>query len=319
ERFTDRRKISEHHADEWGALVERWLATHTKADIRRLAVERRIPFGPVYTVADLLESPQLAARRFFRSVQDRGSAVQLPGMPFPVEPPAAPAVEAADGAPGSPLEALRVLDLGRVIAGPVVGQFLADLGADVVKVESSSRMDGARRGIPLIATDVAQGDAGELPNLMPYFNSANRGKRSMMLDLAREAGRRVFHRMLTDTDVLVENFGPGGLEKLLGCSVEELQASNPGLVVARISLYGQDGPDRTMIGYAPHTTAMGGLDAVCGYGPDEVTGMMGSNFGDLNAALFGVLGVLTALRGGGGVVDVAMVEAHATHLTPAFV
>jgi len=101
--------------------------------------------------------------------------------------------------------------------------------------------------------------------------------------------------------------------------VEELQASNPGLVVARISLYGQDGPDRTMIGYAPHTTAMGGLDAVCGYGPDEVTGMMGSNFGDLNAALFGVLGVLTALRGGGGVVDVAMVEAHATHLTPAFV
>ena len=318
ERFQDRRTISEHHAEEWGALVEEWLGKQTKEDIRRLAVDDQIPFGPVYTVPDLLASAQLAGRGFFREVDTSGQRIRLPGLPFQL-PGGTPPREGTPAAPGAPLAGIRVLDLGWVIAGPMVGQSLADLGADVVKVESRSHMDGARRGIPLIATDVSAGDAGALPNLMPYFNSANRGKRSVVLDLRSEGGRSVFERMLGSTDVLVENFGPGGLEKLLGCSVDHLLVLRPGLVIVRVSLYGQEGPDRSMIGYAPHTTAMGGLDAMCGYGPESITGMMGSNFGDLNAAMYGALGALGALRRGGGVVDLSMVEANAAHLAPAMV
>src|SRR5581483_9581620 len=318
ERFQDRRTISEHYAEEWGALVEEWLGKQTKEDIRRLAVDDQIPFGPVYTVPDLLASEQLAGRGFFREIDTAGQRLRLPGLPFQL-PGGTLSLGATPAAPATPLAGVRVLDLGWVIAGPMVGQSLADLGADVVKVESRSHMDGARRGIPLIATDVSAGDAGALPNLMPYFNSANRGKRSVLLDLRSEGGRSVFERMLASTDVLVENFGPGGLEKLLGCSVDHLIALRPGLVIVRVSLYGQEGPDRSMIGYAPHTTAMGGLDAMCGYGPESITGMMGSNFGDLNAAMYGALGALGALRRGGGVVDLSMVEANATHLAPAMV
>ena len=323
-RFQNRREISERYFEEWVALVDPWLKEHTKAEIRELAKDRMIPFGPVANVADLLQLEQFEHRGFFRSVRAEQGEVMVPGLPYRLQTrvsdgrPADVPATAPRGARGEgPLAGVRVLDLGRVIAGPVAGQFLADLGADVIKIESIKNLDGARRGLPLVA-DAAAGDAGAVPNMMPYFNSSNRGKRSMVLDV-RRAGREVFERLLSEADVVVENGGPGGLEKLLGFTTEELLTRHPNLVVLRISLMGQDGPDRAMIGYAPHTTAMGGLDSVCGYPGGRVTGMMGSNFGDLNAALNGAIAVVAALRTGGVVIDLSMVEANATHLAPAFV
>jgi crotonobetainyl-CoA:carnitine CoA-transferase CaiB-like acyl-CoA transferase len=324
ERFQDRRVISEKHSAEWGELVEGWLATKSKDDILKLALERQIPFGPVMDLDDLLNSAQLRSRDFFRTVDSPKGRCEIPGLPFRLTAiqtganPARQVRRSGNGALGYPLAGVRVLDLGRVIAGPVAAQYLADLGADVIKVESITRLDGARRGLPMNA-DAAAGDSGNAPNMMPYFHSSNRSKRSVTLNVRSAAGREVFLKLLDTADVIVENGGPGGLEKLTGMTLAELTARRPGLVVLRISLSGQEGPERSLIGYAPHTTALGGLDAVCGYPGGRTTGMMGSNFGDLNAAVFGAIAVLAALPAGGQVIDLSMIEANAFHLAPAFV
>src|SRR5439155_25195688 len=147
-----------------------------------------------------------------------------------------------NGAGQRPLAGLRVVDLGWVVAAPMVGQFLADLGADVVKVESRSFLDPGRRGLPLRAEDVAQGDEGQTPNAMPHYNNVNRGKRSIVLNLRTEAGRQVLDRLVDQADVVLENMGAGSLERL-GLPVERWQARRPDLVVLRISMAGQHGRD----------------------------------------------------------------------------
>jgi crotonobetainyl-CoA:carnitine CoA-transferase CaiB-like acyl-CoA transferase len=319
ERFRDRRRMGELHADELDGLVGTWLSRHTKAELLALAVERDIPFGPLLTPAELLEWEQLRERGFLAGA----GGVRVPVLPFTETPAAAP--DGAAGAPSGgvaaprgdrPLASVRVLDLGWVFSAPMVGQFLADLGADVVKVESRTHLDPARKGLPLVAADVEAGDAGLTPNLMPHFNNVNRGKRSIVLDLRSEAGREVLARLAGEADVLIENLGAGSLERL-GLGPDAFHVLQPQLVILRISMAGQHGPAARLPGFAPQSTAIGGLDALCGYAGEPPAGMVSVNLGDVSAAMYGTAGVLAALRRGRGTtLDLSMVEANAMHLAP---
>lgn len=135
----------------------------------------------------------------------------------------------------APLEGIKVLELARILAGPWVGQTLADLGADIVKVESPRGDDTRAWGPPFIRSDTGEdGDSA-------YFHCCNRGKRSVVLDFRTEHGREAVRRLARRSDVLVENFKAGGLMKY-GLGYEQLKRVNPGLVYCSITGFGQDGP-----------------------------------------------------------------------------
>jgi len=323
-RFVDRRTMGRYHADELDGLVGEWLGRHTKRELLDLAARRDIPLGPVLDTQDLLELPDLAGRAFFFG--DGGH--RLPGLPFVVRPGEVGQPDpvdkrpATDGGSTGPLAGVRVLDLGWVVSAPTVGQLLADLGADVVKVESWSHLDPGRRGVPIIATGAEAGDQGLLPNVMPHYNNVNRCKRSIALNLKTGAGRAALQRLVAGSDVVLENLGAGSLARL-GLPVEELHRMRPGLVILQISMLGQHGEHARVPGFAPQSTALGGLDALCGYRHEAPTGMISTNFGDIAAALYGTCGVLAALRrseatGESATLDLSMVEANAAMLGPFF-
>ena len=205
-----------------------------------------------------------------------------------------------------PLSGLRVLELGQLIAGPFAGKTLADFGADVVKIEPPGDGDPLRKWRLLHdGTSV-------------WWQVQSRNKRSVVLDLRTEAGRADARRLAAEADVLIENFKPGTLEKW-GLGYEALAADNPGLIMLRISGYGQTGPYRDLPGFAVVAEAMGGLRHLMGE-PGRVPVRAGVSLGDTLAALHGVIGVLLALqararsvsaeapKGRGQVVDVALYE-----------
>ena len=327
-RLKSRRAIAEHHFEEVDAHVSAWLGQYTKAELRDMATQEDLPFGPLQTVDELLADRQLHARGFLRAHATGGRRIELPGLPFHFT-----SVPAANGAPPpprrpprptdlatAPLAGKRVVDLGWVLSGPMVTQILGDLGADVIRVESHRYRDTLRRGLPLIATDVEAGDAGETPNLMPHFNNANRGKRSLIVNLRSDAGKQVLRRLIAGADVVVENLGARSLERL-GVTMEDLHALKPGLVIVRISMAGQDGPDAAIPGFAPQATALAGLDGLTGYAGEEPIGMVAGTLGDIIPALFGTASALAALRratetGEGATIDLSMLEANAMPLEP---
>jgi formyl-CoA transferase len=215
---------------------------------------------------------------------------------------------APSGAPqGGPLAGLRVIELGQLIAGPFAGKTLADFGADVIKIEPPGEGDPLRKWRMLHeGTSV-------------WWQVQSRNKRSVVLDLRTDEGRADVRRLIAEADVLIENFKPGTLEKW-GMGYEALSAGNPGLVMLRISGYGQDGPYRDLPGFAVVAEAMGGLRHLMGE-PGRPPVRAGVSLGDTLAALHGVIGVLLALqarassvspqapKGRGQVVDVALYEA----------
>ncbi len=318
-RYRDRRQMGEDYPDEVDALVGPWLMTKTKDELVDLALSRGFPLTPLRTLPEVLESRQLAARRFYESVEVDKIRVRAPGLPFSwigAGRTSGPTKRQARDRDAPPLAGVRVLDLGRVVSAPAAGQWLADLGADVIKVESRVHLDSARKGRPLVEAGVDAGDAGQTPNLMPFFLAVNRGKRSVVLDLATEAGRRVLGLLVRASDVVLENFGAGGLERL-GIGPDYLHDLRPGLVLVRVSAVGQAGPEAALPGYAPHSTAAAGLDMLCGYPDAGPVGMIASNFGDINAAAYATLATLAALRSGANAtIDLSMLEANVTHLAP---
>ena len=198
------------------------------------------------------------------------------------------------------LSGVRVLELGQVVAGPYCGQVLADLGADVVKVEPPGVGDVLRQW----------GWAPEGKDSL-WWRVAARGKRSITVDLRTPEGQQLVRRLATDVDVVVENFRPGTLERW-GLSYDELAADNPGLILVRISGYGQDGPYAGRPGYASVGEAMGGLRALTG-DPDRPPVRVGLSLGDTLTGMAGALGALAALlerqsSGRGQVVDAAIYE-----------
>jgi formyl-CoA transferase len=212
----------------------------------------------------------------------------------------------------APLSGLKVLELGQLIAGPFAGKTLGDFGAQVVMVEPPPSA-GQPGGDPLRQWRMLhQGTS-------VWWQVQSRNKQSVVLDLRTPEGRSDVRQLIDDADVLIENFKPGTLEKW-GLGPDELQRTNPGLILLRISGYGQDGPYRDLPGFAVVAEAMGGLRHLMGE-PGRVPVRAGVSLGDTLAALHGVIGVLLALqaraksvspeapKGRGQVVDVALYEA----------
>lgn len=197
------------------------------------------------------------------------------------------------------LEGIRVLDLTRVLAGPFTTMILADLGADVVKIEQPGQGDDARAFPPHINGESA------------YFMSLNRNKRSITLDLKNDAGREVFLRMIPQADIVIENFRPGTMARL-GLSYETLQQVNPRLIYAAVSGFGQTGPYSPRPAYDAIVQAMGGIMSLTGPEGGPPT-RVGSSIADITAGLFTAIGILAALHkrqetGVGQMVDVAMLD-----------
>jgi crotonobetainyl-CoA:carnitine CoA-transferase CaiB-like acyl-CoA transferase len=322
ERYRDRRRLGTELYAEADALMAPWLMAHTREEIFQVGKEYRIPIAPVRTVPEVISSAQLASRKFF--IPDRHGRIDL-RLPFLVtEPSVVPEPGAPgdlDGGPGgAALAGVRVLDLGRVVAAPLVGAMLADLGAEVIKIESTSHLDPGRMGRPILPELLDEADRGGHVNLMAVFHNVNRGKRSLTLDLSRPAARDVILRLAESSDVIIENFRPGTMEAF-GLGYDELRARNPRIVFVRVSGTGQNGPDRDVLTYAGHAVAMGGMAGLTGYAADAPLGLAGSNFGDANAAMYALLGTIAALRrvrrsGRGCELDVSMVECAARHLGP---
>jgi CoA:oxalate CoA-transferase len=199
-----------------------------------------------------------------------------------------------------PLAGIRVLDLTRVLAGPFCTMVLADLGAEVVKIERPDVGDDAREFGPFLPS----GESG-------YFASVNRGKKSMVLDLKGEADRETFLALVDRADVLVENFRPGTMERL-GFSSQSLRSRNPRLVYASATGFGRSGPDAGKAAYDVIVQARSGLMSLTGHTADEPA-RVGSSISDILAGLYTATGVCAALRerertGVGCDLDLAMLD-----------
>ena len=199
------------------------------------------------------------------------------------------------------LQGVKVVEMGQLIAGPFCGKTLGEFGADVVKIEAPGAGD------PLRNWRLIQDGTSV------WWQVQSRNKRSIALDLRQQEAQDLARKLIAEADVLVENFRPGTLEGW-GMSPEELHALNPGLVILRISGYGQTGPYRDLPGFGVIGEAMGGLRHLTAE-PGRVPVRVGVSIGDTLAALHGVIGVLLALRhrevrgGAGQVIDVALHEA----------
>jgi formyl-CoA transferase len=199
------------------------------------------------------------------------------------------------------LRGVRVVEMGQLIAGPFAAKTLGEFGADVIKIEPPGTGD------PLRQWRLLQNGTSV------WWQVQSRNKRSIALDLRSTEGQQIARRLIDEADVLVENFRPGTLEGW-GLGYEALSSTNPGLVMLRISGYGQTGPYRDLPGFGVIGEAMGGLRHLTGE-PGRVPVRCGISIGDTLAALHGTVGVLTALYhrqvngGRGQVVDVALHEA----------
>ncbi|HRN06082.1 MAG TPA: CoA transferase, partial [Ottowia sp.] len=205
--------------------------------------------------------------------------------------------------PPSPaaLAGVRVIEMGQLIAGPFAGKTLGEFGADVVKIEPPGAGDPLRNW-RLIKNGTSV-----------WWQVQSRNKRSVAIDLRAPDGQQLARQLIAEADVLIENFRPGTLEGW-GLSPDELHALNPGLVILRISGYGQTGPYRDLPGFGVIGEAMGGLRHLTAE-PGRVPVRVGVSIGDTLAALHGVIGVMMALYhrkvngGAGQVIDVALHEA----------
>ncbi len=198
------------------------------------------------------------------------------------------------------LEGIKIVDLTEYLSGPYCTMMLADLGADVIKIEEPGRGDGSRQwGPPFLGGESA------------YFLSVNRNKRSLALNLKSEQGREVLTKLVSESDVLIENFRPG-IAETLGIDYEELRKTNPGLIYCSISGFGQEGPYRSRPSYDIVGQAMGGLMSITGEkdgGPVKV----GIAIADICAGMFATIGILAALtarntKGVGQRIDISLLD-----------
>jgi crotonobetainyl-CoA:carnitine CoA-transferase CaiB-like acyl-CoA transferase len=205
-----------------------------------------------------------------------------------------------------PLHGIRVIELARVLAGPWAGQMLADLGADVIKVENPDGGDDTRGwGPPFV-----EGKDGE--NLSAaYYHSTNRGKRSIAVDFSTPAGQDIVRQLVTDADVFIENFKLGGLKKY-GLDYDSLKAINPRLVYCSITGFGQNGPYASLAGYDYIVQGMSGFMSVTG-APDGEPMKAGVAIADIFTGIYAVTAIQAALihvmkTGEGQQVDMALLD-----------
>ena len=310
ERFDDPKIVAALHADEADGHLLPWLGRFTRAELMALGLQFGFPAAPVRYVREALQDEQFAFRGSFQPLaRDAGLApVQVPAPPWRLRAPAtkdcapAPAwartrTRTAETPPSQVLKGLRVLDFSWVWSGPMVTSFLADLGAEVIKVEHPSRLDSLRlRGRPLRDGVEVEGPSGEVN---PWFNQLNHAKKSITADLKLPRDRDRLLRLAESCDVVVENMRPGALAAC-GLGYDDLVARSPGLVMLSMSMAGQTGPLAQMKGYAGLMTSMAGLESITGYASDAVdapfVGMVMTALGDPNGAMHGIAVLLAALH-----------------------
>jgi len=213
-----------------------------------------------------------------------------------------------DGRPGRALEGIKVLDLSRVLAGPWSTQILADLGADVFKVEQPGKGDDTRGwGPPFLSLP----DGADDPQESAYYLSCNRNKRSAAIDLANPEGQALIRRLAAEADILVENFKVGGLVKY-GLDYASISAINPRIVYCSITGFGQTGPYADRPGYDFVAQGMGGFMSITG---EEHGGPLraGVAMADLSTGMYATVSILAALRhaertGEGQQIDVSLLD-----------
>jgi crotonobetainyl-CoA:carnitine CoA-transferase CaiB-like acyl-CoA transferase len=322
--------------------IAAFLAPRAKAELLKEAIARKLLLAPVNTIADLLASEHYRARGCFETVDEGGAARILPGrfalgpagMFAPARPapglgehndevfgerrttyPARPGTGDAEGreaAPQRPFAGLKVLDLAWVVAGPALGRALADFGATVVRVESSTRVETARLMGPFPGgqPDVQRG---------ALYDTYNAGKLGLALDLARPEGQAVARDLAMWADVLVESFIPGQMARW-GLAPADLRAANPGLIVVSTSLMGQTGPASALSGYGNVGAAMAGFQGLVGREGETPIGPYGP-YTDFIGPRFGLVALLATLdhrraTGEGCWLDVSQAEAGLQFLSP---
>jgi crotonobetainyl-CoA:carnitine CoA-transferase CaiB-like acyl-CoA transferase len=212
----------------------------------------------------------------------------------------------------TPLEGVRVIELARILAGPWAGQLLADLGADVIKVENPDGGDDTRKwGPPFVESHDGENLSAA------YYHSTNRGKRSIAIDFATPEGADTIRKLVADADVLIENFKLGGLKKY-GLDYESLKAINPRLVYCSITGFGQDGPYAPRAGYDFIIQGIGGLMSITGE-PRREPQKVGVAVSDIFTGLYSVIAIQAALRhaeatGEGQHIDMALLDTQVSVL-----
>ncbi len=204
----------------------------------------------------------------------------------------------------APLAGLKVIELARILAGPWAGQILADLGAEVIKVESPAGDDTRRWGPPFVENADGTHDAA-------YFHAANRGKKSVCVDFATEEGQAALWELIADADVVIENFKVEGLKKY-GLDYASLSAVNPRIVYCSITGFGQDGPYAPRAGYDFIVQGMGGIMDLTG-DPAGAPQKIGVAYADIMTGLYAVIGIQAALAqrertGRGQQIDMALLD-----------
>ncbi|MDG2114021.1 MAG: CoA transferase, partial [Actinomycetota bacterium] len=281
ERFLDAVQRAEND-DELLAHVMGFMLDHTREELLALSPEHRVPFGSVVTPQDLLDDEGLRERGFFDRIETPSGPVEAPGRLFPgvgwSEPervhepgedddlvvrltprqPPSP----SPSPPRRPLEGIRVADLTMMWAGPYATKLMAELGAEIVKIESPQAWDNIRTIVP---QDPSIPDPW---NSAYYFNEYNHSKKSLTLDLASEAGREVFLDLVPQCDLVIENYRADVLERL-GVGYEVLRAARPDIVLVTMAGFGKTGPLAGHVGFGPIIEMMSGLMSLTGYGDGE--------------------------------------------------
>ncbi|MGD9764791.1 MAG: CaiB/BaiF CoA transferase family protein [Candidatus Binatia bacterium] len=336
------------NADALNLFLQEWIGQWKVEELFHEGQSRRICFAPVFDMATLAEHPHLHARRVFVDVTyPRAGTLRQPGPPFQLTEPwwqirrPAPLLGEHDGellgratdralpsavpdskpsaaAPTAaplPLAGIRVADFTWVWAGPFCTMHLAHLGAEVIKIESAARPDIGRR-VPIVPPGVPQ-----TLNTSGYFNQWGQGKKSIRLHLSKPAAVEAARRLIAQSDVVVDNFAHGVMERL-GLSPAKLFEIKPDLVIASISGYGATGPLASYMGYGPSMAPLGGLSSLTGYAGDSPR-ELGISYGDPNAGIHAAMAICAALvarqrTGRGQRIDLSLWEAMAAVVAEGF-
>jgi crotonobetainyl-CoA:carnitine CoA-transferase CaiB-like acyl-CoA transferase len=322
-------------ADELDEIIQAWTSTVTVDEAVEALQAQHTPAGSVASFADMLASEQHAVRHFWADVDGLGADVRMPRWPFVVPGAApeyirAPALEQADEAPASietdpaavanqmetsavrPLSGVRMVEFSIAWAGPMVGRFMADLGAEVIKVEHPTARGLAMPDPSLIAAEAGDWKWGEVPgplsrngvflnndpgddwfNRVGHWNKMNRGKRGVCLDVKGEGGLEILEALVASADVVLNNYSPRGVVSL-GIDSASLRAIRDDVVTVAMSGFGATGPQADSVSWGPVLDAASGLASSTGYS-DSGPYKQGIAFPDLIGGLHGTVATLGAL------------------------
>lgn len=222
--------------------------------------------------------------------------------------------------PPDALAGYRILDFGTAFASPMAAHLLADMGAEVIKIESQTRLDGLRLGRPVVGEDIAGGDRGEWPEYQPVFHGLNRSKLGITVNIKHPQGVDLLKRLVRISDVVINNFSPGVMDRA-GLGYDVLCAEKPDLIYVSLPAAGESGPLRDIVTYAPVIAALAGISGLVGYSSarEDFVGTLQVAFCDAVGALHAVVAILAALRhrqstGEGQAIEIAQWEATVSML-----